>query len=759
MAKQPKPKKASRTARLPKPSEILEFVNGQPGRVGKREIARAFNIKGQDRIELKRILKHMIAEGLLDKQSRNNLSRPGELPPVGVIEVAGRDLDGELHATPLNWDKETSGPPPRIIVVAERADRTGPPGIGERLLAKFRKTGETGPDAYAYEARIIRRLTASSQTVLGVYRKSPKGDNRIVPVDKKARNELAVRDGDDGGAVSGELVAAEILRDRGRGLVHARVRERLGNVDDQRSISLIAIHAHGIPNKFSEKALAEAQEAKSVTARGRLDVRKIPLITIDPPDARDHDDAVWAEHDTDKANAGGFRVMVAIADVAHYVRYGSALDTEALERGNSTYFPDRVVPMLPERISTDLCSLRPNEDRPAMAVTMVFDRNGKKKSHEFSRVLMRSAAKLSYIQAQRAIDGQTDDITGPLLEPILKPLWQAYTAVAKAQTARAPLALDLPERKIVLDKAGHVERIDVPERLDAHRLIEEFMIQANVAAAETLEQKRSPLLYRVHDTPSDEKLRALGEFLATLDIKLARGTSLRPKDFNSILGRVAGSEYEQLVNDVVLRTQSQAVYAAENLGHFGLNLRRYAHFTSPIRRYADLIVHRSLISALGFGKDGLNDETIAKMDAIGEQISGTERRSMAAERDTVDRLIASHLSGRVGANFKARISGVTRSGLFVRLGETGADGFVPASSMAQDYFFHDESRHAMVGERTGETFRLGDPIDVRLLEVTPLAGGLRFEIVSDGRAGKPARGRKQARRNTSRRPPARGKRR
>ena len=494
MAKQPKPKKASRTARLPKPSEILEFVNGQPGRVGKREIARAFNIKGQDRIELKRILKAMIEEGLLEKQSRN-LSKPGELPPVGVIEITGRDIDGELQATPLNWDKDASGPPPRIVVVAERGERTGPPGIGERILARLRKTGETGPDAYAYEARIIRRLTANSQTVLGVFRKSPKGDNRIVPVDKKARNELAVRDGDDGGAKSGELVAAEILRDRGRGLVHARVRDRLGNVDDQRSISLIAIHAHGIPNRFTEKALAEAKAAKPVTVRGRQDVRKIPLITIDPADARDHDDAVWAERDDDKANPGGFRVMVAIADVAHYVRHGTAMDHEALERGNSTYFPDRVVPMLPERISTDLCSLRPNEDRPAMAVTMVFDRNDRKKSHAFSRVLMRSAAKLSYQQAQRAIDGQTDDTTSPLLEPILKPLWEAYAAVTKAQKARAPLALDLPERKIVLDKAGHVERIDVPDRLDAHKLIEEFMIQANVAAAETLEQKRSPLLY------------------------------------------------------------------------------------------------------------------------------------------------------------------------------------------------------------------------------------------------------------------------
>jgi ribonuclease R len=741
VAKRPTKARSKAAAGVPSPEQILEFVSSQPGHMGKREIARAFGIKGAARIELKQLLRRMVADGQLQKDARK-LAPAGELAPVSVIEVVGQDLDGELHAVPASWNEAESGPAPRIVVIPEKTDLYAAPGVGERLLARLAKTGDTGADAYAYEARVIRRLTAARQTVLGVFRKSSGGAGRIVPIEKKARNDLEVAAGDDGGALSGELVAAEIVRDRGRGLVRARVRERLGSVDDQRAISLIAIHAHGIPNRFSEAALAETEGLEPATIKGREDFRRVPLITIDPPDARDHDDAVWAEHDSDPANPGGFRAIVAIADVAHYVRPGTSLDRDALERGNSTYFPDRVVPMLPERISTDLCSLRPNEDRAALAVTMVIDKSGRKLSHAFARVMMRSAAKLSYEQAQAAIDGRTDDTTGPLLEPVLKPLWAAWRALAKARDKRAPLELDLPERKIRLDEAGHVASITVPERIDSQRLIEEFMIQANVAAAETLEQFRAPLLYRVHDSPSPEKLRALAEFLATLDIKLARGNAMKPKDFNIILGRVRDTEVQQLVSDVVLRSQAQAVYAPENLGHFGLNLRRYAHFTSPIRRYADLIVHRSLIRVLGFGKDGLDDASITRLDEIGEQVSNAERRSMVAERDTIDRLVAAHLSGRVGASFQARISGLARAGLFVRLAETGADGFVPAASLGRDYFVHDEHRHALIGQHTGETYRLGDPVEVRLVEVTPLAGGLRFEVLSEGTPGKPAGGRR-----------------
>jgi ribonuclease R len=482
---------------------------------------------------------------------------------------------------------------------------------------------------------------------------------------------------------------------------------------------------------FSAATVAEAEAAKPVRLHGREDWRELPLVTIDPADAKDHDDAVFAEADADEKNPGGFIVTVAIADVAAYVRYGSALDREALKRGNSVYFPDRVVPMLPERISNDLCSLREGEDRPALAVRMTFSAEGRKIRHSFHRIMMRSAAKLAYSQAQAAIDGMPDDKTGPILEVVLKPLWDAYAVLKRGRDGRQPLELDLPERKIVLKEDGTVDRVIVPERLDAHKLIEEFMIQANVAAAETLEAKKQKLVYRVHDAPSLAKQESLREFLQTLGLSLARGAQMKPSQFNGILDRVRGQDNEGLVNEVVLRSQSQAEYSPANIGHFGLNLRRYAHFTSPIRRYADLIVHRGLIAALGLGPDGLTPNEEARLEDVGVLISAAERRAMKAERDTVDRLIAAYLAERVDDRFDARISGVTKSGLFVQLPQYGADGFIPVSSLDGDYYIYDEAARSLFGERTGKGYQLADRVEVRLVEVAPMAGAMRFEMLTE----------------------------
>ena len=509
---------------------------------------------------------------------------------------------------------------------------------------------------------------------------------------------------------------------------------------------------------FAARRWREAEAAKPARLEGgREDWRKIPLVTIDPIDAKDHDDAVFAEPDTDPNNKGGFVVTVAIADVAHYVTPGSALDREALVRGNSVYFPDQVVPMLPERISNDLCSLRPNEDRAALAVRMVIGADGRKRSHTFHRVLMRSAAKLHYAQAQDAADGRTDETTGPLLSTVIEPLYAAYRARLRERVERQPLDLDLPERKILLKPDGTVDRVVIPPRLDAHRLIEEFMILANVAAAETLERARVPLIYRVHDEPSPEKIEALREFLTTLKINIAKGQVLQPGNFNRILAQVKGTEHETLVNEVVLRSQAQAEYSADNYGHFGLALRRYAHFTSPIRRYADLVVHRALIRAQSFGSDGLpNSVDAAALNEIAARISAAERRAMKAERETVDRLIAHHLADRIGASFEGRISGVTRAGLFVKLAETGADGFIPARTLGDDYFRYVEASHALVGDHTGETHRLGDTVTVKLVEAAPVAGALRFEILSEGRYELGQR--RQPRRGRFERPKVRSKR-
>ena len=749
-AKRKAGKSAKKASTFPSEQDILEFVRSFPSEPGKREIARAFHIRGQERIALKKLLRDMTVKGLLSKKGKRVRER-GTLPPIGVLIVTGIDENGELLARPANWNAETDGPVPKVVLLSRRAgghrSDLQPPAAGDKVLAKIRPTGDL---QYPYEASIMRRLVAGTGRILAVFRKSGK-TARAAQVDKKARDELEVLPGNEGGARPGELVEIEIVHDHGRGIRTARVVERLGEVSDQRNISLIATHQHGIPVEFSQEAVAETAVLEPFKPGSRSDIRHIPLITIDPPDARDHDDAIYAQPDDDPGNEGGYRVIVAIADVACYVRPGSALDKDARLRGNSVYFPDRVVPMLPERISNDLCSLKAHEDRPALACTMTFAANGAKRQHRFERVVMRSHASLSYEQAQSAIDGRTDETTGLLLERVLTPLWQAYHCLSKARTRRGPLELDLPERKIRLDDQGHITEIVTPPRLDAHRLVEEFMIQANVAAAEALESHRSPLVYRVHEAPSLEKISALSEFLASLGLSSPKGQVMKPQHFNELLGRVQGKDIQQIVHDVVLRTQTQALYSPSNQGHFGLNLRRYTHFTSPIRRYADLLVHRALISALKLGADGLSDWDIANLTETSEMISAAERRAMKVERDTVDRLIAAYLADHLRARFTGRVSGVTKAGLFISLDDTGADGFVPVATLSGDFFVFDEKRHALVGAQSGETFQLADPVEVKLVEVTPVAGGLRFELLSSGKPGKPAPRHKGRSRVSSRR--------
>jgi len=717
---------------------LLAFLDGKPapngeappGRVTKRDIAHAFGVKGEAKRDLKAMIRALQADGAVTK-TRKALAVHGRLPAMVTARIKERDRHGELIAI----SEETEGVGlTRIAVLTPRLKRAkGPaPAIGQRVLLKTEPNAEAETGEPAYVGRIVKVLERDAPRALAVFRKAERGAARAEAVDKRERARVyVIPSGLSEDAEDGDLVRIEVLREGGFGLPAARVVERLGSVKAESAVSLIAIATHGIPDEFSKAALFEADKAKPASLEGREDWRALPLVTIDPVDARDHDDAVHATRDDDPANRGGFVLTVAIADVAHYVRPNSALDREALERGNSVYFPDRVVPMLPERISNDLCSLKPNEDRPALAVRMIIGADGRKRRHSFHRIMMRSAAKLSYEQAQRAIDGHADAVTRPLVESVLKPLYAAHAAIRIERDERDPLDLDLPERKLILDGEGKLKGVRWPERLESHRLIEEFMILANVAAAETLESQQSPLLYRVHDTPSLEKVSELSDFLATLGIKLAKGERMRPAHFNRALKHAKGQANETLVNEVVLRSQAQAEYAHENYGHFGLNLRRYAHFTSPIRRYADLIVHRALIRDLKLGADGLPDLDFKELKAIAEDLSRAERRAMAAERETADRLIAGYLSEQVGATFAARISGVTRAGLFVRLAETGADGFVPASTLGAERFHLDEQARAMVGARSRTSYRLGDEIEVKLVEAAPAAGALRFEIASE----------------------------
>jgi ribonuclease R len=717
---------------FPSREAIVAFIRANPGKVGTKDIAREFGLKNADRAELKRLLRELVDEGAVKKSGRKTITETDTLPATLIADITGRDSDGELIAKPAEWDEAEQSEPPRIRIHTPRHARPGATaGVGDRALLRIERLHER--DGAAYRGRVIKVLDKARTRVLGVFRALPGGGGRLIPVDKKqAGRELSIAEADSREARDGDLVSVDLLRGRGFGLPSARVKERYGSIATEKAISLIAIHAHEIPLDFSAAAVKEAEAAQPATLKGREDWRELPLVTIDPPDAKDHDDAVHAEPDPDPNNKGGHILHVAIADVAYYVRPGWALDRDALQRGNSVYFPDRVVPMLPERISNDLCSLVPGEPRGALAVRIVLAADGRKRSHSFHRILMRSAAKLSYAQAQAAIDGKPDDTTGPLLDPILKPLYAAYEVAKRGREARDPLELDLPERKILLKSDGTVDRVVVPERLDAHRLIEEFMILANVAAAETLEKKSLPLIYRVHDEPAVEKVHALQEFLKTLDVPFAKSGALRPSLFNRVLTLVAGQDYENMVNEVVLRSQAQAEYSAENYGHFGLNLRRYAHFTSPIRRYADLVVHRGLLRALDLGDGALPDgETADHLSEVAAQISVTERRAMKAERETADRLIAHHLADRIGATFQGRISGVTRAGLFVKLEDTGADGLVPIRTLGTEYFTYDETRHALIGQRSGAMHRLGDVVDVRLVEAAPVAGALRFELLTE----------------------------
>jgi ribonuclease R len=710
---------------LPSKSEILDFIRSSPGKVGKREVAQAFGIKGPAKIALKSMLKELARDGEVERSSGRRYAPRGGLPDVVMVEVTGIDRDeGEALARPLDWEAEEPPPPIRI-----RGEGRGSVAlaVGDRALVRLDRS-EHG----AHIARVLRRIEGAPEKILGVYNPGPNG-GRLMPTEKKLRTEFTIAPGNTGDARSGELVLAEVLPGRRMGLPSARIVERLGDSANPKAASLIAIHTHDIPIEFSEAALAQAKRARPATMETREDLRALPLVTIDGEDARDFDDAVFAEPDSDPKNPGGFHLLVAIADVAWYVRSDDALDRAAQLRGNSVYFPDRVVPMLPERLSNDLCSLRPREDRPVLAVHIWIDAYGNKRRHRFVRGMMHSAARLTYDEAQAAEDGVAGKVPSELKTRVVAPLFAAYRALSQARRARGTLDLDLEELKVVLDKNGKIEKIEPRARFDSHRLIEEFMIAANVCAAEMLEELRLPCMYRVHDQPSPEKIDALRDVLSGLGFKLAKGQVARPSQFMRVLDWAAGKPFAHLVSELVLRTQSMAVYSPDNLGHFGLALTRYAHFTSPIRRYADLLVHRALIAGLKLGEGGLFEGTGAvDFHGVAEHISATERRAAQAERDARNRYVAAYLSNRIGGRFPGRVSGVAKFGLFVALDNIGADGLVPVASLSDDFYRHDPDRHRLEGQRTGRVFTLGDRVEVRLAEANPVTGGLIFELLEGG---------------------------
>ncbi len=707
---------------FPHIDEIYKYIAESDSPQSKREIVKAFDIKGDDRKTLKQYLRQLEEDGKIVKGEKQSYSVPGALPSVSMIRITKIDSDGDLFAEPLDWDAAVQGQPPRIELLSN-----APLKVGDRALVKLKKYNDK-----LYEASLIRRIDKQRATVMGQIAKTAKG-YLLQPIDKKAKYDFDVGQNDLNGATVGDLVVAEIASSRSLKRRSAKVTKVLGNRDDVNAISLIAIHEAGLHDSFLDSVTKAAQGLKVPPLAKREDVRDIPLVTIDGADARDFDDAVFAE----KTNDGGFHLIVAIADVAHYVRPNSVLDVEAYKRGNSTYFPDRVVPMLPEALSNDMCSINPHVDRACMGFHIWIDAHGEMAKYKVFRGLMRSHARLVYEQVQAAKDGMTDDVTAPLMKEVIEPLYDAYDILDKARQKRGALDLDLPERQILINDKGKMTGVKKRSRLDAHKLIEEFMILANVAAAKALEAKQAPCVYRVHDKPSSEKLDSAREFLDAFGLSLAKGGIAKPAQINHLLQKASKLEYSQLISQVILRTQSQAIYHPENIGHFGLALRRYAHFTSPIRRYADLLVHRSLIRAYGLGEGGLSDEETVTLTEKADQISQTERNSSSAERSAVDRFTAAWMSERIGAEFTGVINGVTRFGLFVTLDENGADGLIPMRSLPDDYYIHDEKQHALVGRKHKRIYRLGAPVTIRLKEADGLTGSSVFEMANSDSADIP----------------------
>ncbi|WP_296612694.1 RNB domain-containing ribonuclease [Sphingomonas sp.] len=729
---------------LPTRQQILDFISSSGQPAGKREIARAFGLTAQEKIALKALLKDMADEGLIDSAPGRAFHEMGGLPKVTVLRVVDVDDGGNIWAVPERWDAE--GVPVPRLRVRERSKRPAL-GPGDRILARTEEAGK------GWIAHPMKQLAKGEELILGVLRRE--GDRLwLEGVEKRERRQYQVSDAGD--AEPGDLVLAEKAGRPPR--ITARVTQRLGDPFAPRSFSLIAIHEHDIPDRFAEEALAEAERvAKQPLGDGREDLTGLPIVAIDPADARDHDDAVWAAPDDDPKNAGGWKAVVAIADVSFYVRPGSALDREARRRGNSVYFPDRVVPMLPEILSAEVCSLKTGEDRAALACHLQIAKDGTLKSWRFTRAVVRIAANIAYEDAQAAIDARSSpqrklgsreespagEARDPsfrwddaLVEGALVPLWSCWQALAKARDKREPLDLDLPERRVMLDELGRILSVAPRERLDAHRLIEDYMIAANVAAARALEAKKAPVMYRVHEPPAREKLVALKDYLETWGVKFALGQVIQPKTFNNILEKIGEVDFRPQVMEQVLRTQTQAYYAPDNHGHFGLALGSYAHFTSPIRRYADLIVHRSLVTAYGLGPGGLTDDEAAGMERIGESISRLERRAMEAERDTIDRYVAAFLAEKVGEIVETRITGVQNFGIFATVAGIGGDGLLPVRDLGGEYFRFDEAARKLVGETSGDEYAIGQVLQLRLAEANPVSGALRFEL-PEGRYAPP----------------------
>jgi len=719
---------------LPSQQAIVDFVNSCATPPTQREIVRAFNIGQEYRAPLRRLLRNLSEKGVLARREGRRVASPEQLPEVTVLELMSFDDNGDGLARVAGESSDQDADAPEIrVILSRKAGRA--PSVGQTILARLARVGPN-----LYEARIIKVLERQQKRLFGEISATNKGF-KLMPAERGKRDAISVQTSSSAPCAPGDLVEAELLPSKGYLAKTARIVRNLGSASSTGAFSALAIAEFNIRQHFPDAVIAEANALKTPPVKGRLDLRDIALVTIDGADAKDFDDAVFAE----PTDTGGWRLLIAIADVSHYVRQGSALDKEARTRGNSVYLPDMVVPMLPEAISNDLCSLRPHEDRAAMVAEIFIDNDGKRISHSIQRALIKSHARLTYDTVQAIYDGALDEADADVPHGTLHALFGAWHALNIDRTAREPLALDLQERRVEFDDQNVAVGIALRKQSASQRLIEDFMIAANVAAADTLIAARRPCVFRVHDAPDPKKADSLHKLADAIGGKFARGQVLQPHHFNKLLAHAKDSADELMVNEAVLRSQSKAVYDINNIGHFGLSLRNYAHFTSPIRRYADLLVHRALVDHGAKGKkapiDGLLDMPLEIMSEICTHISETEANAANAERRSIDRFAAAFFEKRISETLEAVIVAITGFGAFLRLDDGKADGFLPLKNLPDDYYDLDASGQFLEGRHTGWTFGIGTELNVQIAEVNAVSGGILLRWISGGLTDKrPKRG-------------------
>lgn len=637
------------------------------------------------------------------------------IPETCHLEVISANDSGELWAKTVEQGDNPEGH--KIYVLENR--RIKPPfEVGDKFIARISRRPE------GFVAKPIARTATATTAADTVYGVIENRENKcyLKATEKNIRMDYLLED--IGPARPGDFVAVALVGERR--FKEARIIKNFGKFDLNKATATLVLEKHGIPLEFPENVFRETTKLPQFEAGLRLDLTDVPLVTIDGDDSKDFDDAVWA-----KKTINGFNLIVAIADVAFYVREGSELDREAYKRGNSVYLPNVVVPMLPEILSNDLCSLNPNQCRAAVVCMIEIDNEGNLRDFNFKRAVIKSAARLTYKEVQSAIEGNKNEKTAPLYKNVIEPLYEAYLALDKARKKRGALELEIEEVKVKVDKNGMVKSIEPEENLTSNKLIEEFMVAANVAAAKVLGKTKLPVMYRIHEAPRAEKLEDIKPLLHNLKMKLPDPTALKPSHFNKIIEKCSINGGALGISNLILRLQSQAKYSPENIGHFGLGLTDYAHFTSPIRRYADLLIHRALIRACKMEDGGaLSEEAGIKLfEETAEHLCVTERRAVSAERDITARFISAYMQPAIGQDFEVKVSGMSAAGMFVRISAIGAEGLVPLSSFPDDRYDLAEGNVELKGQKTGLSFKMGDVIKCRLMEATPLTGGLIFKYV------------------------------